>query len=121
MTRGTDMIRGTDLSATDLFVEAIAQRVVELLREQCEAANDVDAPMPATRAAELRPGVTASWLRRHVAPAGRGARRVALYRLSDVDAAIARGAAPPAPPTKRSAEADPIEAMLASGELVRRA
>lgn len=86
-------------------------------------AVDTATPMPAARIVELREGVTAGWLRSHISST-RGARRQPLYRLSDVDAALASGAQPPRPPRKSRSipleNEDPLEQMLRHGELVSR-
>ena len=80
---------------------------------------DDDAPRPAKAICALIPGTSEGYIRGHVAAEGRGARQCRLYRPSAVRAALA--ACPPMPPCKTGAaavDADPILAMLASGELI---
>lgn len=81
---------------------------------------DTSTPMPADAIIARRDGTSAGWLRSHVTEAGRGARRTPLYRLADVDAALAGAAHPPKPPKKREitgVNEDPIDAMVRRGEL----
>lgn len=109
----------TTHSPIDPLVDAIARRVVELLRPSTPIADD-SAPMTAAAIVALRPGVSAGWLRSHVVEVGRGARRTPLYRLVDVDAALAGAAHPPKPPQKpilTGINEDPIDAMVRRGEL----
>lgn len=110
--------RGSKQSVADLLRAIIA--LVESTPET-EPAADTDIPMPAARIAELRPGTTATWLRTHVAEAGRGARRQALYRLSAVDRELESGARPPRPPRKSrpitGVNEAPLEQMIAHEEL----
>ncbi len=81
-----------------------------------------DALLPESAIIARRPGVSGGWLRGHVAAVGRGARRCRLYRLADVDQALASAPVPPCPRKCGLAvdEEDPLEAMLRSGALVAR-
>jgi hypothetical protein len=84
---------------------------------------DDDAPRPTEAICAMYDGVTEGWLRSHVKAEGRGARRCRLYRPSAVLAAMS--ACPVAPRALKKARPtgenlDPIDQMLASGELVAR-
>lgn len=102
----------------------ILRVLADLAEEDVEAAPVANSDVPMTIAQLQASGrhVTAGWARTHVAEAGRGPRRTPLYYLSDVDAALVSAAQPPRPPRKAkplAADSDPLDALLASGELRR--
>jgi len=106
---------------------AIAQAlraIAEAIEAQAPQPKEGEPAHPVTEAEVIarRPGVSAGWLHAHVAATGRGARRCRLYRLADVDSALAASPIPPRPRKCRLSvdEEDPLEAMLRSGELVAR-
>ncbi len=87
---------------------------------QSSTAPSDDVPMTAPQIARLRAGVTDGWLRGHVTAMGRGARGRRMYRLCDVDAALAES--PVQPRTKKCKPEpgqDPFDALIASGSVVR--
>lgn len=77
-----------------------------------------DTPMTVTQVCEVRP-VTPGWIRSHVTSCGEGPRRCRMYRLSDVDQVLTSSPTRPRPRKCVSDNSDPLDAMLASGELVR--
>jgi hypothetical protein len=103
----------------------LAARLVEMAAAMSAApavtTPDDDAPLPEAEVVSRRPGVSVGWLRGHVTACGRGARRCRLYRLADVDRALASSPVPPRPRKCQTVDGeDPISAMVASGELVSR-
>ncbi len=104
--------------ATPIAMLTVGQLRAVIAAATSTAPSDASAPMTADDIVSRRP-VTPGWLREHVTACGRGARQRRLYRISDVDAALA--ASPVIPrPRKCGDDDDEIESMLASGELVRR-
>lgn len=105
-------------------VAALLRSIAALVESTPEApAVDTDAPKTIAQLQASGRHITPGWARTHVLEAGRGPRRTPLYRPSDVDAALASGAQPPRPPRKSrpiATNEDPIDQMLASGELVAR-
>jgi hypothetical protein len=80
---------------------------------------DTDAPCTAEELQKTYP-VTIGWLKGHVSAVGRGPRQRLLFRPSDVRRALE--ANPPKPATKKCAPChglDPLEALIASGAVVR--
>lgn len=84
--------------------------------------TDTTTPLPITEIVRLRPGTSRGWVIGHVTPVGMAARRVRLYLLRDVDAALA--VAPPETRARgvrtcRGDEGDEIDALIASGSVTR--